>query len=135
VATLRAAPDGLAARLPCAVETLALGPLSDEESRELARALVAEPAQADALAAGSRGNPLFLVEMAREHGRGVTFEAALAERLRALEPPARRLVELLAARGATVVQEVAAHAAALDRAAYTAAATALARAQLAVENG
>jgi class 3 adenylate cyclase len=77
---------------------LPLEPLSDEESRELARHLLAEGAT-EAVAAGAEGNPLFIEQLAAtmlESGTETalpnSIRGILAARLDALPPAERRLL-------------------------------------------
>ena len=91
---------------------LYLGPLPAPAARALARALLAiEPADEDgaeevaAIARESGGSPLFVRELSRHAlavGRGagpVSLREALAHRVEALPPPARALLEAIAAAG------------------------------------
>jgi class 3 adenylate cyclase len=77
---------------------LPLEPLSDEESRELARHLLAEGAT-EAVAAGAEGNPLFIEQLAAtmlESGTETalpnSIRGILAARLDALPPAERKLL-------------------------------------------
>jgi len=90
---------------------LMLSPLSDEHSRALVRALLADGKEVvPAGAARSGGNPLFAEEMARRITEEGTIEAAelpdtvqavLAARLDSLEPFERRLVQQASVVGRT----------------------------------
>jgi class 3 adenylate cyclase/tetratricopeptide (TPR) repeat protein len=90
---------------------LMLSPLSDEDSRELVRALLPQGQEVvPAVAERSGGNPLFAEEMARRIAEEGTIEAAelpdtvqavLAARLDSLEPFERRLVQQASVVGRT----------------------------------
>src|SRR5919108_210639 len=94
---------------------LMLGPLSDEHSRALVRALLPQGQEVvPAVAERSGGNPLFAEEMARRIAEEGTIEAAelpdtvqavLAARLDSLEPFERRLVQQAAVVGRTFPDE------------------------------
>ena len=114
--------------LPGDVRRIRLGALSPEETRELALRLLAphDPhteAIATAIAGEAAGHPLFLHELARHaeladgHPRALRLDDALWARVQALEPPARKLLEVAAIAGAPIALEHAAHAAGLDSAA------------------
>jgi len=107
-----ARPDLLDARpswgggLP-AYTALPLEPLSDEESRELARHLLADGAS-DAVAAGAEGNPLFIEQLAAtmleagtETGLPNSIRGLLAARLDALPREERSLLLDAAVAGKT----------------------------------
>ncbi len=88
------------ARLP-AHTSIALQPLSTEETRELAAALVGTESvdAVDRLVAVAEGNPLFVEELAAsfadgiaETGLPVTVTAAIAARVDALAPPLRSVL-------------------------------------------
>ncbi len=79
------------------VQRIDVGPLSDEESRELLRGLQADPQDYDALAAAAGGHPLLLVELAR-YG-GPDLQSALTRRLAELSPEALSALQRLALLG------------------------------------
>jgi eukaryotic-like serine/threonine-protein kinase len=116
---------------------LPLAPLSAEDAAGLAGAVLAGDPQADELSAelarDSAGVPVFLVELARAAGRRsdpsgsspaldlalaggppVTLEQLLDERLRALPPDTRALLEVCAVAARPLALEVAAAAAPCD---------------------
>jgi hypothetical protein len=93
------------------VRRVAVGPLADEEARQLAGRLLgpAVPAERLNVVVGeAAGNPLFVAELARlsaaEPRGGVSLEDVLEQRVEALHPAARKLLEVtaLAARPITV---------------------------------
>ena len=110
IATLRpvAGGGGAEARLRAACPTrgLALRPLDAEESRQLATMLlhvhdVQAPVDVEALSREAAGHPLFLDELVRHlaAGRGqggLRLEDALRERIAALDPKARAVLEVVA---------------------------------------
>jgi hypothetical protein len=107
VATLR---PGIAAPLDCEVRHLSLGPLASDDARALARQLAVAEADAAAVAAEAAGHPLFIFELAR-HARhaergALTLDEALRGRVRALDGPARLIVELVALSGTPVAAEL-----------------------------
>lgn len=89
--------------LPPSTRKLDLAPLSDEDARALVELLhpsVDEPS-IDELVGGAGGHPLHLQEIvrhARSHPgrRGITLEEAIAERVSALEPETRTLLDCVA---------------------------------------
>jgi serine/threonine protein kinase len=111
---------------------LAVGPLSPEEQRELARALLppddlAAEANAERIARQSGGYPFFMHELAQhlqkgpqraDGGEGPGEDAALPEvlwsRVRRLPEEARSLLEVVAVAGQPVGQEQACQAAAIQ---------------------
>jgi hypothetical protein len=121
VATVRAGdepallPGGLGA---LEVRRVRLEALSRDESRELVRLL---GGSGDAIADEARGHPLFLHELVRHQAQAgaqpVRLDEALWARIAQLEPPARRLLEVVALAGAPLPFAVAAEAGQLDGAA------------------
>lgn len=126
---------GLLGVLPEPSTVLRLGPLSDGESRELAKALVArkgglEDAEAtqrlDQIAREAAGHPLFIRELAQHasashepQGPGtspVRLDDALWARVGELDAPSRALVEVVATATGPVPQRIAASAAGLSEA-------------------
>ncbi|HVJ17461.1 MAG TPA: AAA family ATPase [Polyangiaceae bacterium] len=85
---------------------LPLGPLSDDETRELAQSLLARsdgvPEQSARIATEAGGSPLFASELARfavthpDDTRLVTLQALVAHRVALLPAPARELLRLVA---------------------------------------
>ncbi|MCA9676451.1 MAG: AAA family ATPase, partial [Myxococcales bacterium] len=128
-ATMRPPADGHAAaaqriREVCPqVRTIALGPLDDAAARELAQLLVAVhgltgAVDLDLLSREAAGHPLLLDELVRHAadagaapGAALRLEDAVAARVDALEPEARRLAELVAFAGHPLYQETLARAA------------------------
>ncbi len=104
-----------------ALETLELGPLTQDESVRLAEAAAApgaSPGRApQRLAEEAAGHPLFLLELARHGGAmerdRLRLEDILRARVAELEPAARELLELLALASAPIAHPVVAHAAGL----------------------
>ncbi|MEZ4453856.1 MAG: AAA family ATPase [Nannocystaceae bacterium] len=107
---------------------LAVGPLIPSEAQALALALLGRddpPARALAatIARESDGSPLFVEELARQVRSSVdgpelgavdvSIEAVVRARLRVLDPPARRLLELVAIGGRPLRRALVARAAAL----------------------
>ncbi|MGE0397497.1 MAG: serine/threonine-protein kinase PknK, partial [Kofleriaceae bacterium] len=102
-----------------------LAPLGEQESTQLARALftamrapVAD-AMASTIVRESAGHPMFVAELVRHSlmrgdtgasGDEVRLEAVLAERIEALEPAERELLELVAAAGQPLPLDVASRA-------------------------
>jgi DNA-binding SARP family transcriptional activator/tetratricopeptide (TPR) repeat protein len=93
------------------VELLSVGPLSREESAELALVLDATLGEeAGSLAAASEGNPLLLGELLRDRSdggarldsRGGRLLDVLRSRMATLHAPARRVMEVLALVGGPV---------------------------------
>ena len=130
VATVRAAlatetgPAGVAAvaaAIPGEVRQLALESLPPDDARALAAALLGEEAEGiSAIASEAGGHPLFIDELVRrrlaraEDAGPVRLDDALWARITRLEPPARRLLELVVVAGAPIAQEAAARAAGLE---------------------
>ncbi|HEY8548910.1 MAG TPA: protein kinase [Vicinamibacterales bacterium] len=89
---------------------VAIGPLTEPESRELARALAPAGAgsELETLAADASGSPFLLAELARHlrHGTAAvepfTMSHALRSRFRQLEPGSRRLLDAVAIAGKPV---------------------------------
>jgi hypothetical protein len=106
------------------VERTNLGPLTEEECRELAEGLVPDAATRFDLERVSReagGHPLFLQEILRhldvtgEAGEaGATLDEALSARIALLQDSARSLLELVCLAGAPISLEVATKASRLD---------------------
>jgi hypothetical protein len=102
---------------------LPLGPLSNEESRDLAERLLQSTspdaaADTERIAREAEGFPLFVRELVDHLGltgqpaarAGPTLDDALRSRIALLEEPARRLVELLAIADAPLPLDVLTHA-------------------------
>jgi serine/threonine protein kinase len=103
------------------IRDLSVGPLSEVESRELARQLIGSdiPAAVEGISMESQGSPHLVSELVRhllsgrEEGtasrdtqRGlVSFERAVLKRIRALGEGARTLLELVAVSGRPVPEE------------------------------
>ncbi len=130
LATLRAPSSEISRlleRLP-GMRRVDLGPLDESEARQLAAELVG--ASGDALlvhgvAREAAGHPLFLQELADYVKRtdagpigSVHLDGALWSRVERLDPPARRLIEMLAIAGSPLLSRAAALAADLDAGAY-----------------
>ncbi len=126
---LRALRPGL--RRGREVREVEVGPLPPGEATALAASLLgALPADAQAIARESEGNPLFVHELARfvAGGRGprpASLQGMLAERIAALPDAARRLLEVVAVAGRPFASDLARRAAGLDGAAEQAARTEL----------
>ncbi len=140
VATVRAAPDHgpgvasgeqLAEWIPCELLRLALGSLPARDAEQLVRLLVEEAREAGAdlpldeetVAAEAGGHPLFIDELVRcklvlGDAAPERLDDALWARISRLDDGARRLLELIAVAGAPIAQETAAHAAAVEFAAF-----------------
>ena len=104
----------LRARLPQA-RVVALEPLATDEATQLARALVADAAEVEALVRQADGSPLFLHEMARwKRGAVATLEELVAGRTAELSAEAARLLAVVAVAGHPLIAETAAAAAGLD---------------------
>ena len=109
VATLRGAQAAATvARLPGEVRQLTVGPLADDEARELASSLLRKaglpPTLAPRIAAEAAGHALFIDELVRHageagHAIGLRLEDALGERIGRLAEPARRILELISVAG------------------------------------
>lgn len=74
-----------------------LGPLSSEETRELAARLAGTAAEA--VARESEGNPYMLEELAAGAASGNTLDTVLRKRVAALAEDSRRLMEIVAVSG------------------------------------
>ena len=154
VATLRGDPDrrGEAApALAVPLRTIALRRLPRSEARELTSLLLGastiwsasalETVDIDALAEEGGGHPLFLDALVRHRlspagGRGVVrLDDALRARIQRLDPPARRLIEVVAVAGRPVPARIAARAAEVDGAELSPAIAALCADNLAVTAG
>jgi eukaryotic-like serine/threonine-protein kinase len=101
--------------VPGDVRRMPIGGLTKPESAELV-GLLSPGADAGAIEGEARGHPLFIHELAgRQASEGVTasLDESVWGRLLALEPSARRLVEVLCVAATPVSQTVAAAAAAL----------------------
>ena len=118
----KAAPLATLTRLLPGVRLLELGGLPDDDARTLA-ALLSQRLDAGVdpadLARETEGHPLFLHELVRHvatlgHAAGVRLDEALALRIDALDPPARRLLEVLAVADAPLPLRLASAAAELD---------------------
>jgi hypothetical protein len=98
---------------PSDAETISipLGELSDEESRTLAASLMrADSERSLAIARESRGNPLFLNELARYTagaGQHARMQQAIEARIAGLPQPARRVLEVAAVAGRPVPRDIA----------------------------
>jgi len=103
--------------VPGAVRTIELDRLSTEQSRELATVLLQRAtlgrADAEAIVEEAEGHPLFIDALVRhamivqgEALESVHLEEALWSRVKRLEEPMRRLMELLACAGAPIEQDV-----------------------------
>ena len=131
VATVRTASDAAAGTLaPADIETrlrtelrrLELANLPPDDARALAELLARQSrgaVDAGAVAREAGGHPLFIDALVRHQrpagDRGaLRLDDALLARVDALEPRARRLVELIAVAGGPLRQDVAAHAAELE---------------------
>jgi eukaryotic-like serine/threonine-protein kinase len=140
VATMRAAlksevfrPEGegartveqVAAMFAGDVRGLELGALPRDDARALVSALLRdtgslEEVSPDLLAAEAAGHPLFIDELVRRRvslGReagALRLEDAIRHRITRLDPPARRLLELVAVAAAPIEQDTAARAVQVD---------------------
>jgi Cdc6-like AAA superfamily ATPase len=122
VATLREAPQ----RLLGEGRNLHLSGLPPPDARALARRLLGRAGPGELIASPSdiadeaEGHPLFIAELVRRKhvvGSGaerLRLDDALLSRIRALDPEARSLLELVAVAGTPLPQPVAAQAARLD---------------------
>ncbi len=109
-----------------AVETIKLGPLTNEAATHLALALLtadggrADVTHADLIATASGGVPLFIRELVRwsrsgaSHDDVPSLELMLDRRCGALSPPALRLLSVVALAGRPVARRAAALAAEVD---------------------
>jgi hypothetical protein len=111
------------------IRALEVGPLSNEKSAELARALMAGTEDgrldrftttlADAIADESEGSPLFVEQLVRHVAAGGSVEASLADlfsaRIGSLSDEARRTLEVVAVAGRPLEQGIAERAAGLSR--------------------
>jgi serine/threonine protein kinase len=114
--------------LPGDVRTIHVTALPPEDARELAhrlleRAVPEKIGEAETIARETAGHPLFIDEMVRhvalidiEGGRGAAtlkLDEALWVRIGHLDPPARRIIEIVAVAGAPMLDETIARAAGL----------------------
>jgi tetratricopeptide (TPR) repeat protein len=138
VATVRgdaATGAALAERLEgLTVETLAVGPLGDAASRDLATRFaprLAARVDLDRLCREAAGHPMFLQELVRHAGSAGAagtmpqLDDALWARLGLLAPDARALLELVCVAGAPIARDVAMVACRIDGVAFERAASAL----------
>jgi serine/threonine protein kinase len=121
-----AAPADFFAQFSGDVRQLRLERLPPNDARELAELLLSRvpwnaETMADDIAREAAGHPLFIDELVRHallagdaRGHTVRLDDALAERVLRLDPPARRLVELVCLAGAPLKQDVLAHAAEME---------------------
>lgn len=100
---------------------ISVGPLGDPEARQLASRLLgpAVPTdRVDAVVHEAAGNPLFVAELAQLSAEaprgGVTLEDVLAQRVAALPPAARKLLEVTALAARPVAVPIALRAAGLN---------------------
>ena len=110
---------------PGDVRSLAVAPLSDDESRQLVAEIAgpspAHPLDTAALVREGRGHPLFLTQLLHRVVEGdgeaaADLPATLWSRVRVLPDDARRLMEVVSVAAAALPQAVAARAAGLDAA-------------------
>ncbi len=115
--------------LPGDEREVSLTALSDADAFELARRLLERSVPeklgvADTIAREAAGHPLFIDELVRHAAMldgearegSLTLDDALSTRIRQLETPARRIIELVAVAGAPMRQETIARAAELSAA-------------------
>ena len=102
------------------VSEVSVGPLSDSDASELASALMGEErdqARAHTYVAGAEGSPFYLGQMVRgasAEGAGPgQLDQLVVQRIHALAPDSRRLLEVVAVAAAPLAREVAARVAAL----------------------
>lgn len=117
------------------VERTRLGPLNEEECRELAERLVPGAAgrfDLDRVSREAGGHPMFLHEILRHlelagatGDAGATLDDALSARVALLRPDARTLLEVVCIAGAPISLEVAGQACRLDATAVTRAVSSL----------
>jgi hypothetical protein len=108
------------------IRSIALGPLSQEESRTLAETLAgngADDPQAARIAQVAQGHPLFLLSLSRHQGELVasepsTLDELLWSKIQGIEGKARELLEVLAVAGLPLSHRTAAFAADLEPAAF-----------------
>lgn len=131
VATARTVSSATEALGP-STRALSIEPLTPDESRQLVSEALAgsDPAAVEALVREGGGHPLFLLALASraEHAGApgaVSLEDAIWSRVEALSPRERALLELAAVAGAPIDDAPGRMAAAMDHAAYSAAADAL----------
>jgi len=122
------------------VTTISVRPLPVTQTQELATLLMRGRSAADveSLVRETAGHPLFIHELARHSQvseKGMSLDAALQARMNDLSQPARALLTVLCIAGRPITQEVAAHAASLDGAAFSKAASVLRIAHLARTDG
>jgi len=125
------------------VRPIDLGPLSREDAEELALRLLgrASGAQAASIAREAGGHPLFIEELVRQRrasraeGAALRLDEALWGRASRLDPPVRRVLELVAIAGAPITHEVAAHAAGGGLGSVLASTSALSAGRLVRTNG
>ncbi len=109
------------------LDDVGVGPLADDDARTLARQLLTErddeDALTDAIVAEADGSPLFIAELVRFAGpaglqlRGaLSLDAVIGERVARLPAPARALLELSAVAGGPVERQIIADAAGDDAA-------------------
>ncbi len=109
--------------LPGDVRRIALSPLDEQDARTLARALIQRTLDAsaggtrlsaDVIAREAEGHPFFIDALVRHAtfrpatvtDTGAHLRDAIWTGVRELEPPARRMIELLCVAAAPVIQEV-----------------------------
>jgi tetratricopeptide (TPR) repeat protein len=130
VATVRGEDEALEAELEgLPVERTLMGPLTDEECRELAERLVPGATgrfDIERVAREAAGHPMFFheilrhLELAGDGGEaGATLDDALSARVALLQPDARTLLEVVCIAGAPITLEVATQATRLDGTAVT----------------
>lgn len=129
VATVRGEDAALEAELEgLPVERTRIGPLTDEECRELAERLVPGAASRfdiERVAREAGGHPMFFheilrhLELAGDGEAGATLDDALSARVALLQPDARTLLEVVCIAGAPITLEVATQATRLDGTAVT----------------
>jgi serine/threonine protein kinase len=149
LATWREAPGSAGTRdaiagLPGEARHIALRSLPPESARQLAVHVLATSGvpvvAADAIAAEASGHPLFIDELARfvalRQGASAShLDDVLWARISALEPHARRLVEVLAVAGSPLDQSIAAEASGMTSGDFTRCAAQLRVQNLARSNG
>jgi serine/threonine protein kinase len=113
------------------VRHLVLASLPPDEAKALVGEILGpqalrNPAHVEAIAKEAAGHPLFIYELARHlmmsgvpDPAGIRLDEALWHRIRHLEDPARRLLEVLAIAGAPLPHKTAAQACELDPASFS----------------